>query len=267
MPPTDLCVESAGIGEPAVVLVHAGIADRHQWDREFTRFATTNRVVRYDVRGFGASPDPARDYYDHDDLLGVMDDAGIERAVLVGSSNGGRIVLDTAVTAPDRVAAMVLAGSALPGITLADDVRADLDAEGEALDAGGIDRALAINLRWFVDGVGRSADDVDADVRSRVTAWLRELLPRQAAQARAADSGAQLVEPLVRDRLGDVDIPTLVLVGSHDAPGFDRIARHLADHLPRARLVEVAGAAHLINLEQPARFAALVDDVLAAHRV
>ena len=86
MPPTDLYVESAGIGEPAVVLVHAGIADRHQWDREFTRFATTNRVVRYDVRGFGASPDPVRNYYDHDDLLGVMDDAGIERAVLVGSA-------------------------------------------------------------------------------------------------------------------------------------------------------------------------------------
>jgi pimeloyl-ACP methyl ester carboxylesterase len=263
MSPTDLYVESAGAGVPAVVLVHAGIADRHQWDHEFVRLAARTRVVRYDVRGFGASPDPVRDYYDHDDLLGVLDATGISRAVLVGSSNGGRIVLDTAVAAPDRVAGMVLADSPLPGVPFADDVRADLDAEDEALDAGDFDRALAINLRLFVDGVGRTPADVDPAVRDAVTGWLRDLLPRQAAQVQARRGDAQLVEPLVRDRLGDVDIPALVLFGSHDAPGFDRIARHLGDHLPRARLVEVDRAAHLVNLERPERFAALLDEFLA----
>ena len=114
---TDLHVESAGDGSPAVVLVHAGIADRRMWDREFAALADRHLVVRYDVRGFGRSPDPTRDYFDHDDLLAVLDDTGIDRAVLVGASNGGRIVLDTAVAAPQRVRAMVLVGSPVPGVS------------------------------------------------------------------------------------------------------------------------------------------------------
>lgn len=264
---TDLHVESAGDGIPAVVLVHAGIADRRMWDREFTALANRHRVVRYDVRGFGRSPDPTRDYFDHDDLLAVLDDAGLERAVLVGASNAGRIVLDTAVTAPQRVQAMVLVGSALPGVPLGDDVLADLDAEGEALTAGDIARAREINLRWWVDGVGRDPSQVDANVRATVAGWLDELLPRQAARMEAAQGDAQLVEPLVRDRLADVDIPALVLVGRHDAPGMDVIARRLAAELRQAHMVEVDGAAHLLNLEQPERFAGLLDGFLASLEV
>lgn len=261
---TDLYVEAAGTGAPAVVLVHAGIADRRMWDREFAALADRHRVVRYDVRGFGRSPDPTRDYFDHRDLLAVLDDAGIDRAVLVGASNGGRVVLDTAVTAPERVEAMVLVDSALPGTPLGAEVEADLEAEGEALAIGDIDGAREINLRWWVDGVGRARSQVDPAVRATVAGWLDELLPRQAAQMAAAQGGAQLLAPPVRDRLADLDVPTLVLVGRHDAPGMDVIARYLAAELSLARLVEVDGAAHLPNLEQPELFARLLDTFLAS---
>jgi 3-oxoadipate enol-lactonase len=261
---TDLHVESAGDGGPAVVLVHAGIADVRMWDREFAALADRHRVVRYDVRGFGRSPDPTRDYFDHDDLLAVLDDAGLDRAVLVGASNGGRIVLDAAITAPGRVQALVLVGSALPGVPLGADVEADFDAEGEALMAGDVDRAREINLRWWVDGVGRDPSAVDPSVRAMVTGWLDELLPRQAAQMAAARGDAQLVEPPVRDRLANIDVPALVLVGRHDAPGMDVIARHLVAGLPQAHLVEIEGAAHLPNLEQPDRFAGLLGRFLAS---
>ncbi|HSJ46602.1 MAG TPA: alpha/beta hydrolase [Euzebyales bacterium] len=215
-------------------------------------------------QGFGRSPDATRDYFDHDDLLAVLDHAGLERAVLVGASNGGRIVLDTAITAPERVQAMVLVGSAVPGVPLSDDVRADLGAEEEALIAGDIDRAREINLRWWVDGVGRDPSLVDPDVRATVAGWLDELLPRQAEQMRADQGDAQLVEPLVRDRLADIDIPALVLVGRHDAPGKDEQALHLAAGLPQAHLVEIDGAAHLPNLEQPDRFAGLLRGFMAS---
>lgn len=264
---TDLHVESAGDGGPAVVFVHAGIADVRMWDREFAALADRHRVVRYDVRGFGRSPDPTRDYFDHDDLLAVLDDAGLDRAVLVGASNGGRIVLDAAITAPGRVQALVLVGSALPGVPLGADVEADFDAEGEALMAGDVDRAREINLRWWVDGVGRDPSAVDPSVRAMVTGWLDELLPRQAAQMAAARGDAQLVEPPVRDRLANIDVPALVLVGRHDAPGMDVIARHLAAGLPQAHLVEIEGAAHLPNLEQPDRFAGLLGRFLASLEV
>lgn len=157
---SDLHIEAAGAGEPAIVFVHAGIADSRMWDRQFAAFASSHRVVRYDVRGFGRSPDGADDCYDHEDLLGVMEAWGLDRAVLVGASDGGRIVLDTAVTTPDRVTAMVLAGSALPGMPLAPELAKVFAAEDAALDAGDLARAKAINLRLWVDGEGRDASVV-----------------------------------------------------------------------------------------------------------
>lgn len=167
MATTDLYVERSGQGHPAVVLVHAGIADLRMWDRQVATLAPRHRVVRYDVRGYGRSPDPAGDYYDHHDLLAVMDATGLDRAVLVGASNGGRIVLDTAVAAADRVAGIVLGGGAVPGIDLSDELQADFAGEDEALLAGDIDRARAINLRWWVDGVGRRPVDVGMRAAAR----------------------------------------------------------------------------------------------------
>lgn len=260
---SDLHIETQGHGAPPVVLVHAGIADGRMWDREFAVLAGRHRVVRYDVRGFGRSPDGVGDWYDHEDLVAVLDATGIDRAVLVGASNGGRIVLDAAVCAPDRVLAMVVVDSAMPGIPLADEVRTAFEAESDALAAGDIARAKAINLRWWVDGVGRERSTVDPAVRDAVDAWLDELLPRQAEQMRRDAGEPQLVEPLVRDRLAAVDVPALVIVGRHDAPGMDVIARHLATNLPRGELIELDGAAHLPNLERPDQFMALLEGFLA----
>lgn len=258
--------EAQGRGTPPVVLVHAGIADRRMWDREFADLADRHRVIRYDVRGFGRSPDGEEDWYDHDDLVAVLDATGVDRAVLVGASNGGRIVLDTSVCAPDRVLGVVLIGSGLPGVALADAVEADLEAESDALAAGDIARAKQINLRWWVEGVGRDRSAVDPAVRDMVGAWLDELLPRQAEQLRRGAGEPQLVEPLVRDRLAEIDVPALVMVGRHDAPGMGAIARHLAANLPRGDLIEIDGAAHLPNLERPDRFAALLEGFLATMR-
>lgn len=260
---TDLHLHITGAGAPAVVLVHAGIADLRMWDRQAAMLEPDHLVVRYDVRGFGRSPDPQGDHWDHEDLLAVMDAAGVERAVLVGSSNGGRIVLDAAVTTPDRVLGVVLAGTALPGTTMSEELQVDVAGEEEALEAGDIARAKAINLRWWVDGVGRDPVEVDPDVRAAVSGWLDELLPRQAAQLRADAGDAQLVEPLVRDRLDDLPMPALAIVGRHDDLGMRAAARHVADRMPDAELVELDGAAHLPNLERPERFDALLLRFLA----
>lgn len=260
----DLHIETAGAGEPAIVLVHAGIADSRMWDPQFAALAASRRVVRYDVRGFGRSPDGAHDYYDHEDLVGVMDACGLDRAVLVGASNGGRIVLDTAVTAPDRVTAMMLAGAPLPGLPVASEPAEAFAAEDAALEAGDVARAKGINLRLWVDGEDRDAGDVSPEVRARIAGWLDDLLPRQVTQAQAGGGEAQLVEPLVRDRLGQVRAPALVIVGRHDVEHMRATARHLATALPHAELVIVEGAAHLPSVEQPARFDELLHGFLAA---
>lgn len=263
--PSGLFVDVRGHGTPTVVLVHAGIADRRMWDREFVALSQRYRVVRYDVRGFGRSADPDSDYYDHDDLCEVLDATDTDSAVLIGASNGGRIAADAAVMAPERVSALVLAAAALPGTRKDPRFEAGVEQEDVALEAGDIDRARDVNLDLFVNGVGRSPGQVSADVRVRTAAWLDELLPRQVEQMRANLGDAQQIDPPLRARLGDITAPTLIMVGAHDLPTFRLAAQHFAEHIPHSRLDVIDGAAHLINLERPERFDAAVATFLADH--
>jgi pimeloyl-ACP methyl ester carboxylesterase len=259
---SDLHAEVTGTGEPAIVLVHASIADCRMWDQQVAVLARRYRVARYDVRGFGRSPDPTADFFDHADLLAVMATAGMERAVLVGASNGGRIALDTVLSSPDRVVGLVLIGSRLPGIPIPRALKSVFEAEDTALREGDIDRAREINLRLWVDGVGRDRGEVPNGVRRTVGSWLDTLLPRQAAQLRTEAGDALQVEPPVDERLGEIVVPTLVMVGQHDQPLMRAAAQHLAFGIAKSRLVVVEGAAHLVNVEQPQRCNALLEAFL-----
>jgi len=259
----DLHVEVRGEGEPTVVLVHAGITDCTLWDREFAALSERGRVVRYDVRGFGRSAEPDGDYFDHDDLLAVMDATGARTAVLVGASNGGRIVLDAALSAPDRVLGLVLVGSALPGTPISPELEALFDAEDAALAAGDIAFAHEINMGLWIDGAGRGPGDVAADVRRRAAAWLAAVLPRQAEQTARQAGDAGLLSPPLRERLGDITVPTLVVVGVHDIPYTRLAAQDLARLIPHSRLTVVDGAAHLVNVEQPDAFERALEGFLS----
>jgi 3-oxoadipate enol-lactonase len=259
---SDLHAEVAGTGEPAIVLVHASIADCRMWDQQVAVLARRHRVVRYDVRGFGRSPDPTADFFDHADLLAVMATAGIERAVLVGASNGGRIALDTVLNAPERVVGLVLIDSPLPGTPMPRALESVFEAEDTALREGDIDSAREINLRLWVDGVGRDRGDVPNAIRRTVGSWLDTLLPRQAVQLRTEAGDALSVEPPVAERLGEIAVPTLIMVGQHDQPLMHAAAQRLAFGIAKSRLVVVEGAAHLVNVEQPQRCNALLEAFL-----
>jgi pimeloyl-ACP methyl ester carboxylesterase len=115
--------------------------------------------------------------------------------------------------------------------------------------------------------VGRRSDEVPSGVRDTVARWLDDLLPRQAAQVRSPTGDAQLLDPPVADRLGDIRAPSLVMVGQHDQPWVRMTAQRLAFGLRHGRLVVVDGAAHLVNLEQPRAFdaalAAFLDELRA----
>ena len=80
--------------------------------------AERHRVIRYDQRGFGRSPRPEGPYSLVEDLVAVLDAAGLERAALAGASRGGNIALATAVERPERVSALILLGSGLSGAQL-----------------------------------------------------------------------------------------------------------------------------------------------------
>jgi 3-oxoadipate enol-lactonase len=257
--------EVAGDG-PGVALLHSTICDSRMWDAEFAALSARYRVVRFDLRGFGRSELPPGPFSLVDDLRTVLDLAGIDEAALVGVSAGAALALDFALAEPERVRGLVLGGPAIGGLEWSQEVRRFGAREDELLDAGDVDGAVELNLRTWVDGPRRGRDAVDPAVRARVGEMQRRAFEVQiAAYAGDDQPGPQArLEPPAIERLEEVRVPTLVIVGDADVDDVLERADILATRIPGARKVVLPDVAHLVNLERPAEFQALLDEFLAA---
>src|SRR4029077_16656548 len=109
-----LYYETSGSG-PAIVLIHAGFLDLRMWDPQIPVFSKTNRVIRYDVRGFGKSDIARNTYSDYKDLRALLYHLRVKSASLVGVSNGGRIAADFAVEYPSMLDHLVLVSPGMSG--------------------------------------------------------------------------------------------------------------------------------------------------------
>ncbi|HEY2788860.1 MAG TPA: alpha/beta hydrolase [Gaiellales bacterium] len=257
----DLHFETAGTGDP-LVLVHAGICDSGMWDPQWRSLAGSHRLLRHDMRGYGRSALPPGPYSNARDLLEVMDAAGFGRAAIVGTSLGGRVALEVALAAPDRVSGLVLVGSGLPGHEWSQAVRDYGAAEDAAVARGDLDAAAELNVRFWVDGPLRAETQVDAAVRDHVRAMQRRALELQAPVWEEADE--ELLVPDVGERLGEIRRRVLVLVGEVDQPDIHAIAARLVAGIPDAAFATIRAAAHLPSLERPEPFDRLVAAFLSA---
>ena len=120
------------------------------WDPQWVDWPSRFRVTRLDLRGFGRSAPPEGVFANPEDVLAVLDALGIDRAILVGASFGGRVVLDLAASRPDRVRGLVLAGAGLPDHAWSPEIRAFGAAEDEAIEAGDLDAATEINVDFWL---------------------------------------------------------------------------------------------------------------------
>ena len=247
----ELNYELSGEGT-AVVLVHEGVCDMRMWDELAEALAGEFTVLRYDMRGYGDSTLPPGPFSQSGDLLALLDHVAIERAALVGVSYGGRVALDTAFVAPDRVTALVLAAPGLREHERSRVVAEFGNEEERLLDAGEIDAATELNVRLWVDGPNRGPDAVAAEVRERVREMQRRAFEIQiVAYESTPPPGPE--DPL-DVRLGEVTAPTFVIVGDEDVPDFLEIAERLESELPDARRIVLEDTAHTIPLERPGRF-------------
>src|SRR5438445_8825693 len=115
-----LFYEEAGSG-PAVVLVHPGLWDSRIWDPQFHVFAERFRTIRYDVRGYGGSTKPEREYSNVEDLYAVLTHLDVERAAVIGCSMGGQIAVDFTLEHPEMVTALVPVAAGLSGYEVYDE--------------------------------------------------------------------------------------------------------------------------------------------------
>jgi pimeloyl-ACP methyl ester carboxylesterase len=242
------------------VLIHAGIADSRMWDPQFDRFAADHRVIRYDVRGCGQSPNPPGEYDDVDDLYDLLAHLQVESAVLIGCSNGGSIAVDFTLTYPDMVRRLVLVGASISGHEVDASIQEGWDREDEAYENGGIFPAVELALRMWVDGPKRTPDEVYLFLPERVREMLFGIY-RRLDEGEQGDAAA--LEPPAYDRLHEIEAPTLVVVGALDHADRIKLAESIVARMPHARLAVVENVAHLASLEQPEEFNTKVGAFLA----
>jgi 2-succinyl-6-hydroxy-2,4-cyclohexadiene-1-carboxylate synthase len=180
--------------------------------------------------------------------LARIGSAGRWPADLIGYSMGGRLALHYAAAHPDRVRRLVLE-SASPGLERESE-RAERRVADEALAA----RMESEGVEWFVDHwesqpLFETRQRLDADVLQRRRDLRLRNDPRSlAASLRGLGTGAL---PSLWDRLGRLDLPTLLIVGERDEK-FAATAERMAHAMPRARMVRIPGAGHTVHLEAPA---------------
>ena len=251
-------VEDAGTGH-AMMLLHAGVSERHMWDPQWEWLSHHMRVMRWDWRGFGETRHVPGPFSYADDVVRVMDALGVLKTRLMACSFGGSTAIQVALEHPDRIEGLVLVGSGVPGYFPENppEVEALFSEADAAFEQGDSPRALALMERLWLVGPNRRPEDVDPNYLTRA----RELLLRADQPQNGAIS--QDREFVATDRLAEIQVPLLVIVGDHDVPDIISTAHHLAQHCPQAELHVLHDAAHLPNLERPAEFNAILKEWLA----
>ncbi|QAY71043.1 alpha/beta fold hydrolase [Xylanimonas protaetiae] len=249
----------AGSTAPAVVLLHAGVADRRMWDSVTPALRHAYRVVRPDLRGYGDTPLPPEEYADADDVAALLDHLGVDDAAVVGASLGGRVALELAARHPARVRELVLL---CPGLRVPEQTPAAQafdDAEEALLAAGDIEGVVRLNVTTWL------GPDAALSAREALAAMQRHALEVQLAAGEAERADGVGPRPLRVDvDPARVAVPALVVSGAHDLDHFRAVAAHLAATIPGAEHVELSWAAHLPALERPAAVVSLLLDALRA---
>jgi pimeloyl-ACP methyl ester carboxylesterase len=251
--------EAAGKGLP-LVMIHAGVADSRQWNNEFTNFAQSYQVIRYDMRGYGKSEPVDGEFSHMSDLVSLLDTLEIYKPIVImGCSMGGGLAMDFALTHPSRAKALIMVDSGPSGLKL--DVPSSskfADAE-KAFEAGDMDLVAEIETQIWFDGIDRTPEQVNPAMRELLYEMNRLALSHEIKQLGKRQPNTQTP---AFDRLGDLNLPLLIIVGAHDTPYTLAAADYMTEKIPSARKVIIEDAAHLPNMDHPPEFQGIVKDFL-----
>lgn len=262
----------AGSGRPALVLLHGFAASTFSWREVIGPMSEGGTVVAFDRPGFGLTERPlrwtGRNPYNPEvqaDLtVGLMDALGIERAVLVGNSAGGTTALLTALTYPERVEALVLVD---PAISVRGMTPAWLRPFLNTPQMRHLGPLLARQIReWGVD-LGRSAWHDPSKLTPEIWEGYAKLV-RVENWDRALWEVTRASRPLgLERRLGEVQVPVLVITGDDDRLIPPEQSIRLAGEIPGAQLVVIPECGHVPQEECPGPFLEAVETFLQNARL
>ena len=257
IPGARLYYELAGFGDP-VVLIHGAWGDTRNWDDQFGVLALTNRVMRYDVRGYGQSSPPVEGiaYSDHEDLANLLDHLRIRNPHVVGFSMGARIAVDYVLAYPGRSRSVVMVGPVVSGYSSPQyDAFNSLSSKiGEVLKAKG--RGAAVNHIVDMMFAGRGGD-------ARTVSRVRTIVNDYAFWNYEHKSPRRLTSAI--GRLAEIRMPLLAMTSERDVPYCQEIADRVVAVVPGTEKIVLPVAGHFMMLELPERVNRTLSDFLSRH--
>jgi 3-oxoadipate enol-lactonase len=234
--------EECGSGPAAVILLHDAWLHSVTWDDEWRPLCAKYHAVRYDRRGYGRSEAAKAEYSPAEDLLAIVNDRKIQRAVLVGSSTGAGVGVDFTLAHPDLVQGLFLIGPIVDGLPTSAEFQARAARNSAPLKDGDA-RAAAEN--WSRDHyiLGEGHDPERARFLQALDASLQNL--------KNGDDFAAKSSPAAGTRLGEIHAPTEVLVGEVDIADVHAEAGAIEEGVAGAQRDVVINAGDLVQLEQP----------------
>jgi pimeloyl-ACP methyl ester carboxylesterase len=251
-----LYYELLGAGHP-LVLIHGGLMDRRMWDDQFDLFAQHFQVIRYDIRGYGKS-DPPKNKFSHvEDLHGLLKFLNIDRTYALGLSLGGMIALDFAFEYPDMVDALIPVALGLNGYQYkdAENLEPKFTAIFKAAETEGVDKAvdLLLELPYFVPV------EESSEIRQRM-----RIMAKENYGTWSAPQNLQIwPSPTSLERLSEIKIPTLIIIGDHDVSDIFGVADTLESKIHGAKKEIIEGAGHHVNMEKPDEFHRVILEFLS----
>jgi pimeloyl-ACP methyl ester carboxylesterase len=252
-----LYYEVKGTGHP-LLLVHAGVADSRMWNAQFEAFSKKYQVIRFDLRGFGRSNMPSGSFSNYRDIKALLDLLGIKSVYLLGISFGGLIALDFTLAHPEYVKALVLGAPSVGGASPSERIRQFWDEEDALLEKDDLDGATELNLKLWVDGPHREANQVNPEVRELVREMQLNIFRKEIPE----DVEEIDLHPPAIERLGEVDVSVQVMVGDLDLEEKLEIADRLSQEIPDCKKILIPDVAHMLNMEKPEEFNQSVLDFL-----
>jgi len=243
---------------PWLVMSHSLACDLHMWDEEAKRLSKRYKVLRYDTRGHGKSGAPAAAYTLEllaDDLHGLLAALGVKSPHFVGLSMGGMIGQTYALKYPGVFRSLALCDTSSRYPAEAAGLWAD---RIKTVETEGMEPLVASTLaRWFTEPFRKTRPEVVEKVANMI---------RNTPAAGYAGCCHAIPKINLTARLKEIRCPSLVIVGRDDAGTPVAMAEDIHHALPGSKLVIIAEAAHLSNLEQPDAFNRALGDFVDAVR-
>jgi 3-oxoadipate enol-lactonase len=246
--------DECGTGPDAVLLVHDGVVHSAVWDDVWPAFCRRGHTLRYDRRGYGKSSAATGWFAETDDMAAVLRQAGVTHATIVGSSHGGEVSINFTLEHPELVRRLVLVGAVVGGFPYSEHFLNRGAPWSELLGRGdvpGAARAIA-NDRYLIAPGNDAAR--------------KKLLDLLLASPQDITHSTPAIPPKpALPRLGEIRVPTLLLVGDADIPDVHAHAGAIEAGIPRSTRIVIPGTGHLMYLEKPELFTQTVMRFLDAN--